>query len=142
MKFLKPAIVVCCAIATLIVVLTQFGSSELAQEAQYPTAWMCSVCKHRFDLTGSEAAAAMQDTGMPPVLCPSCRERKAYQLNSCMKCATVYFGGEVPGSTGKCPKCFPEAKGETTVHTFDGPIVRPANAAPEDRSDYRPKNRN
>ena len=38
-----------------------------------------------------------------------CKQRQAHQAAVCPKCKTVYFGRDVPGETGLCPKCSNES---------------------------------
>jgi hypothetical protein len=75
------------------------------------TLWRCTDkdCSHEFELTAKQVMDATMQ-GPPPIDCPKCKQKKAFSCQRCEKCGTVYFGVEVPGATGRCPKCEPEAK--------------------------------
>jgi len=86
----------------------------IPNEEVIQTTWMCSdnECKHVFTLTSKEieAARSAEPQPWPPAFCSKCKERTAYQTLKCEKCGTLYFSQEVKGSSGACPKCFPDTK--------------------------------
>ena len=84
-----------------------------AEEAR--ATWMCSDddCHHAFEMTIAEEAEAQKLAGgqpWPPAVCRKCGKRTAYHAQKCPECGTMYFGPEVEGWTGACPKCYPDEK--------------------------------
>jgi hypothetical protein len=81
------------------------------------TLWKCSnrTCGHEYAMTAPQAEEARtkdakEGEAWPPAVCPKCGQRTVYTCQKCEVCGTVFFGPEVPGSTGACPKCYPEVK--------------------------------
>ncbi|MBN2562775.1 MAG: hypothetical protein JXQ75_17770 [Phycisphaerae bacterium] len=132
MKNLKVAIVVV-ALAAAAVIAWHYGSGDrdIPDDEGTKTLWMCSECKHVFEMTAREVSEA-RDRGpkpWPPAICPACGEQKSYLAQKCPQCGTVYFGSEVEGGTGACPKCHPEVEPPELYYpeeeTEDAPIRRP-----------------
>jgi len=70
--------------------------------------YKCRVCQNVFDLTPTKIQAEVEKAGQDaPLFCQGCNAKEAYRVSTCDKCGEQFFGPEVPGSTGACPKCFP-----------------------------------
>lgn len=70
------------------------------------TQWLCKSCSHAFRLTAHEVeSAAPSRESWPPLACPKCRANEAYLALCCSKCSMVYFGLDMPGGAGECPRC-------------------------------------
>ncbi len=112
MKTVKIAIA-CAGFATAILITLFYGEDENVPpdtEAS-KTLWKCASCEKRFELTAAEYSDAFAKAGSIPIKCPSCSKIKGYQLMSCLNgCPTLFFGSEVPGETGQCPDCEPNAE--------------------------------
>ncbi len=78
--------------------------------AQARTAWKCAQCDNRVDLASDEVKARFEAANFAvPLTCAACTQRQLYTVLACPVCSTEYFGSEVPGHTGKCPVCDPDA---------------------------------
>jgi len=109
-KAAKLAIaVVLFAIAAVLAVRNLRGGHGVPDTPESRTQWMCSACLHPFQMTAREAeeAARRGPPPWPPAFCPQCRAKKAYVAMRCPNCGTFFFGPEVEGYTGECPKCRP-----------------------------------
>ena len=110
MKKLKVGIiVVCLAVAVTVTLVFSPTEEPIPDTDESQTQWMCRACSHVFMLTAREHAAetARGPEPSPPLYCPKCGKKEAYRAAKCSKCGTVYFGAQVPGATGACPKCYP-----------------------------------
>ena len=104
-------IVVALAAAAAIFFLFGGGEEALPPDEGPESSWMCADCGHVFDLTLSQSTAALEKVnGAPPIECQKCKAMKAYGYIVCGVCQTKFFGPEVPGSTGVCTKCKPDAE--------------------------------
>lgn len=99
--------------------------------------WMCSDkdCSHVFSMTANETLQLQQKEEKPgepwpPSSCPKCKARTAWPAQKCEKCGTMFFGPEVKGWTGACPKCHPDVK---PPEEFEAP------SAPGEAPKPRPK---
>ena len=108
------------ALAGFITYLNWGSAEELPDEdlAGVPTPYKCTACDKRVDLKDAEYLDRLSAVdNAEPLICDSCAERKVHRLYICVKCSTEYFGADVPGSPGQCPKCM-------TKRNFDvGPAV-------------------
>lgn len=105
------AVVALGAAVTITILFSGSGEDSQLVADETKTLWMCAGCSQTADLTIKEVETMTREAGpdAPPLNCPHCKEKKFYRAKRCEVCATVYFGAEVPGSTGVCPKCNPEA---------------------------------
>jgi hypothetical protein len=107
MKF-KIGIITVIACALALVLFFQGGrANPVGGGADTRTQWLCKSCTHNFLLTAKEVAqrADPDPRHWAPLVCPECKQKQAYQALVCPKCKTIYFGSDVPGETGQCPKC-------------------------------------
>lgn len=97
------------AAAVLIFFLNSGDAEELPDETpSFATPYKCVSCEVRVDLKDSEYFAKMEEVGgEAPYMCDACSKRELYRLYVCYVCQTEFFGTEVPGQLGKCPKCNP-----------------------------------
>ncbi len=141
MKSLKIGVaVVLLAAALAITLFVGDGAEPLADTAESSVKWRCTGCEHTFDLSALKSAEAQRRAqGTAPIHCAKCDEKTAYQVIGCSDCGTLFFGSEVPGSTGQCPKCNPEASPWEPGGGFNGEGDTPENPdAPPPKP--RPKN--
>ena len=110
MKSVKIGIIVAC-LAAAVAITFLFGGEEAIPEAMEGTThWKCTACDHEFELKDSQLFKEQERANSPsPLYCPKCSELKAYQPMACYTCNTLFFGPEVPGASGQCPKCRPDA---------------------------------
>lgn len=71
--------------------------------------WMCNACQKTVEWT-TKQEYENSGSAAPPLFCPSCKARELYRAQKCEQCGTVFFGADVPGSSGVCPKCHPDVK--------------------------------
>lgn len=113
-KIALATVMLAIAIALLWGSLSYDAGAVLPDDDSTKTLWMCSLpeCGQSFFLTARQAQQAMEKGPQPwpPAICPQCKNQKAYQAQQCPDCGTKYFGSEVPGYTGACPKCHPEVR--------------------------------
>lgn len=123
MKSIKIAIIILALSGSVIVYfITRSGADPIPDTEESATEWMCRDCRHVFSLTAREAADEYaRAEGRPPLFCPACGEKKAYRVATCPNCGTKYFGFDVPGETGACPKCFPDEPYYVPVPPLDEP---------------------
>jgi len=133
-------VVVLLAAALAITLLTGDGAEPLADTPESSIKWRCADCEHTFDLTAFKSGEAQRRAqAIAPIHCVHCDEQSAYQVIACPECGTLYFGSEAPGSTGRCPKCNPDASPWQPDGGFDREDERPEIPdAPPPRP--RPKN--
>ncbi len=73
------------------------------------TLWKFAECGHSFELTSKQFAdEEKRAASASPLFCPKCNKMTAYRPIRCLKCDTIFFGPEVPGSSGECPNCRPK----------------------------------
>lgn len=128
MKTLRLAAAILLLSAAVAVWAWNLADSQESEESKYRTEWMCADCKSRFSLSGSKVDRAAAEAGGVPLLCSQCRQRKVWQVVACSRCGGLHFGAEVPGMTGLCPTCHPDARPVQTV--FDHGVP----ASPEGES--------
>jgi hypothetical protein len=119
-KNLKIAfVVVAFAAATIITLVYGFGD-DTADTAESATNWRCVACEHVFQMTAKEVQESLKQCPKPwpPAFCTSCDEREAFRAQQCKICGTWFHGPEVPGWTGKCPKCHPDVEVEPEEEEF------------------------
>jgi len=105
---LKLGIVVVIACAVALAFVFQGGLADpLAAGDDSQTQWMCKSCSHCFLLTARQVAqrADRDPRRWAPLDCPQCGRKQAYLALACPKCQTIYFGQDVPGELGQCPRC-------------------------------------
>ena len=103
---------------------TSSSADDLPDTEESQTRWMCSDpnCGFDFLLTASECQEAEQRAGgTSPLYCQKCDKKLAYRAATCLACDTPYFGQDVPGSSGLCPKCKPNAPIPTPRQTIRAP---------------------
>jgi len=119
-------------LAVAIVVLVAAGAIYHFRSVESPPAetedsamlWCCRECHHSYKLTPSQTKVEAAKAGSEfPLICPKCGKKEAYRALICEYCETMYFGNEVPGSTGACPKCFPPVPNDPRITT---PVEKPA----------------
>lgn len=76
------------------------------------TQWICRSCKADFKLTGLQYEKAKKEVGGKemPLICPKCKQKDLWLAAYCPTHNLVYLSSWAPGSTGKCPKCYPDAE--------------------------------
>ncbi len=123
MKQAKIAIiVVALSGSALIYFITRSGADPIPDTPESATGWMCQECEHVFSLTAMAAGEEYRRAGgQPPLFCPACNEKQAYRAATCSTCGTKYFGFEVPGQPGVCPKCHPNEPYYEPVPKIDDP---------------------
>lgn len=105
------AAVILFAVAGLFTYLAYRAESAEHSRDEVRTAWKCAKCNNRIDLTSEEVEAGFDEVDFAvPLKCAACTQRHLYTVLACPVCFTEYFGSEVPGHTGKCPVCEPEAE--------------------------------
>ncbi len=111
MKTLKIGIIVV-ALGAAVAITFLFGDDgqTLPDTEDSKTVWQCTKCDNRVEWTAYEVQMEYAKTAGVPFICPKCKETSVYQLMACMKCQTLFFGSEVPGETGQCPECRPDAE--------------------------------
>lgn len=118
MKGLKVGIIVVGFVAAALI-LWRFGTGKEAvpDTPETKNLWKCSdrECGHEYEMTAKQADDARrrefkEGESWPPAICPKCGQQMAHRCQKCPDCGTVFFGPEVPGSTGACPKCYPDEK--------------------------------
>jgi ribosomal protein L40E len=110
-KTVKIAIVIVALGAAVVIAWVTMRGGEDATRAKAEetrTPWLCAACKQGFYLTSSEVEKQLAE-GPPPLACSHCKARQASVAMVCEKCGTFYFQAGMEGSSGKCPKCFPDA---------------------------------
>lgn len=116
MKAAKIGIAVALLVVAAIILWRYTLRAEQIPDTEETRAlWMCSSdeCLHVFEMTAREEAEAQklaEGQPWPPGVCPKCGKRTAYHAQKCPECETVFFGPEVEGWTGACPKCYPDEK--------------------------------
>lgn len=127
---------VACAVG-LALVLRGGLADPLAAGDDSHTQWLCKACAHDFLLTARQVAqqADRDPVHWSPLNCPQCRQKQAYLALVCHKCQTIYFGRDVPGESGECPKCLPVTR--TVVVDSDRPADEAARA-PESAARTKP----
>ena len=132
MKGLKIGfVVIAFALAVAITLMRSDGDETLPDTDDSKTLWKCTACEHQFEMTAREVAHAKEKAKGDAVHCPKCQQVKAYQLMACYTCQTLFFGTEVPGSTGECPKCRPDAE----------PWIEPEPIPVDEDDPYEPEQR-
>lgn len=113
-------VVVACAVG-LTLVLQGGLADPLSAGDDSHTQWLCKSCAHDFLLTARQVAqqADRDPQHWAPLSCPQCRQKQAYLAMVCPQCRTIYFGRDVPGESGHCPKCSPVNR--TVVADSDRP---------------------
>lgn len=77
------------------------------------TTWMCAACNKVYRLSAAEAEReAIRAGGPSPLICPACQAKKAFRAAECLTCKMLYFSADVPGSAGRCLRCYPRTKEE------------------------------
>lgn len=111
MKNVKIGIIVGALAAALLITIFFGGEEKIPDDGSTNTHWQCIACGHSYDLSLTELLKEYQRVGTEnaPLICPKCSEKKVYQPVACHVCKTIFFGTEVPDSTGECPKCKPDA---------------------------------
>lgn len=111
MKFVKIGIIVA-SLGAAVAITWLYGDDQprLPDTDASNTLWKCTACEREFALTAHQAGLAQAQAHGVPIECVHCRKVKAYQLMACLKCNTRFFGSEVPGESGQCPKCNPDAE--------------------------------
>lgn len=115
-------VVVALGAAGIIFWKTSSGGEALPDTQESETLWMCSEnsCAHAFRLTAAACEKAEMRAGQQaPLHCQVCDKVLAYRAATCETCREKYFGADVPGSTGVCRKCYPQAP----VQTPKRPVV-------------------
>lgn len=105
-------IVAALGLAGLLFWRSSSSANDLPDTEESQTLWMCSDpnCAFYFQLTASECQSAEQRAdGTSPLFCQQCDKKLAYRAATCLTCNTPYFGPDVPGSSGRCPVCNPQA---------------------------------
>lgn len=101
--------VVLFVVAGVIFFFNSGEKAEIPQDADTMTAWKCAECGKRVDLSATQVNEMMIQVGnVVPIICPACSKQHLYQIAVCPVCSTEFFGAEVPGHSGRCPKCSPE----------------------------------
>lgn len=103
------------------------------------TQWLCKACDHSFLLTARQVAkrADSDPRRWAPLDCPQCGKKQAYLAMICPKCQTVYFGRDVEGATGQCPRCAPAA-GFAAKSENDQPTTELAARVQDETTKPRP----
>jgi hypothetical protein len=103
-------IVVALAAAVLITVMYGVQDEAIPDTGENNSEWLCVACDHQFQLTPKEESEAGQKGPFPfpPTLCKKCNEHQAWRAVRCNDCG-YFFSMGAPQSSGKCPRCHPEA---------------------------------
>ncbi len=112
MKNLKVVfIVVALAAAVLITVMYGLPGEPIPDTGENNSEWLCVACEHQFQLTPKEESEAGKKGPFPfpPTLCKKCTKHEAYRAVRCDDCGYFFTRG-APDSSGKCPRCYPEAR--------------------------------
>lgn len=127
--------VVLLAAALAITLFTGDGIEPLADTPESNVKWRCADCDHTFDLSALKSGEAQtRAQAKAPIHCEKCDKKMAYQVIACPACGTLFFGAEVPDSTGMCPKCNPEAspwKPTGEDDTLETPDAAPRKPRPK-----------
>lgn len=112
MKSVKIAIIVVALAAALFITLwTRSEGEPPPQAAESNVTWKCRDCGAVFELTSKASQEALAKAGgKPPIECGRCNKVEAYMPLSCIICNEYILGADVPGSTGRCPRCEPDAE--------------------------------
>lgn len=138
-KQIKIGIIVVAFSSALVVTVLQCdGETTVADTDDSKTLWRCAACGHDFALTARQAVRAQRKSGGVPIRCPPCREIQAYQLTACLRCGTMMFGSEVPGATGRCPKC-PAATQPWADDPAEAATTQPAGRGETGGPDKKPE---
>lgn len=127
MKNIKIGIIVAAlGLAAVITYLTH-GDQPIADDlSSEKSVWMCSECKTITKLSEREVESECRKLkDSPPLICEKCTLQKLYQVITCPVCETYFFGAEVPGSPGECPKCKPDAVPPPEQEDESSPTYRP-----------------
>ncbi|HKQ48127.1 MAG TPA: hypothetical protein VJZ71_08675 [Phycisphaerae bacterium] len=130
---LRISILVVVACGVGLALFLQGGQADpLSAGDDSHTQWLCKSCAHDFLLTARQVAqqADRDPQHWAPLKCPQCRQKQAYLAMVCPQCRTIYFGRDVPGESGQCPKCSP---GSPTV-VADSDRSREELPRPPDKS--------
>lgn len=127
-KKLKLGIIAGALVSAVTITFLYSAEGSLPDTDESKTLWKCTACQKTFELTAREAARAQHKAGGVPIACRYCDEVKAYQVMACPKCGTLFFGSEVPGHDGHCPKCRAAAK-RRAKKSFAKPNVEDEPAA-------------
>ena len=97
------------AAAVLIFFLNSGDAEELPESTpSIATPYKCAGCDSKVELSDDQYFAKREEVGgEPPFICSACTKQQLYRLYTCTFCSTEFFGAEVPGGTGQCPKCNP-----------------------------------
>lgn len=110
MKTLKIGIIVAALGAAFAIFLFGDEGQVPPDTDESKTVWQCTACEHRVEWTALQVQQEYGKAEGVPFICPNCKETAVYQLMACLTCRTLFFGSEVPGETGQCPKCRPDAE--------------------------------
>jgi hypothetical protein len=104
-------IVVALAAAVLITVMYGLRDEPIPDTGENNSEWLCAACDHQFQLTPKEESEAGKKGPFPfpPTLCKKCNEHHAWRAVMCGECGYFFSMGS-PEASGKCPRCYPEAK--------------------------------
>lgn len=106
MKAVKVGIIGASLCAAVAITFFFGGSEVIPDDPSTETLWQCVKCEHSFKLTLPQLTKELSKVGdQPPIFCPKCNQREAWQPMACFRCSTLFFGPEVPGVPGICPKC-------------------------------------
>jgi len=132
MKALKITIAALALLAAILITLWTRAEAPPASADASSSTWKCRLCGAVFELAAQDAQAALANAGgQPPILCTQCAKLEAYRPVPCITCREWIFGGEVPGSTGRCPRCQPDRA------RIDAALPE-AGATPEDQPEAGP----
>jgi hypothetical protein len=132
-KATKIGIIVAALGAAIIITLFFGGEEPPPDDASTNTLWKCVECEHSFSLTARELDKEYErTTGTIPLYCPKCSKKTVYQPMACLRCNTLFFGPEVPGVPGVCPKCKPEEQPSPLIE--EAPIHE-GEATPEEQAE-------
>lgn len=135
MKNVKIIIAVVALVAAVAIAFMTGGKTDtaLTTREESRTSWMCAECKHPFQLTAAQVEEESRTGTVPPVTCPSCKQRRAMIAMVCEKCGTYFFNRDVEGSTGACPKCEPDAAPPSEEKLYES---LPEEARPKEEELY------
>ncbi|HRW54875.1 MAG TPA: hypothetical protein P5081_18560 [Phycisphaerae bacterium] len=111
-KPVKITIAAVCLIAAIVVYWMGREEPEILDTPDTETAWKCANCGAFYSLGAAKVDAMEKEAGGLPLICEGCRKKQLYRVAQCMQCQGYYFSSDVPGSTGRCPVCFPPDPGE------------------------------
>ena len=110
MKNLKIAIIVLAlGFAGLMFFLNTKKVDAIPDTPESTSLWMCKACQKTVEWT-SKQEYENSGSAAPPLFCPSCKVRELYRAQKCENCGTVFFGADLPGSSGVCPNCNRDVK--------------------------------